>query len=56
MDTREKVDAGCRKLTSSWVRQEHKGQDSGKLCSFFENIEDLAGELQIPSDVYTLSD
>lgn len=46
--SRESVDAGCRKLTSSWVR-ERAGQDpSVPLCEFFEGHERAGQEALLP--------
>lgn len=53
LETREKVDAGCKKLISDWVRKQYKGVNDTKLCRFYENIEDSVPNFNIESGVYT---
>lgn len=61
--SRESVDAGCRKLTASWVRA--KAMDGGggggggggvELCPFFEQYEKAGADASLPHGVYTLHD
>lgn len=51
------VDAKCRNLTASWVREQAKADPAGvELCSFYESLEKVeAGEL-LPNGIYTLED
>ncbi|KAJ1643956.1 TFIIH/NER complex ATP-dependent 5'-3' DNA helicase subunit [Dispira simplex] len=50
------VDAQCRNMTASWVRSKAQaGQTDIELCNFYERLE-AAGELPLPSGVYTLDD
>lgn len=52
-ENRDSVDAGCRKLTASWVRDKAAENRNIETCSFFENFE-RQGEMLLPSGVYTL--
>ncbi|GBG88390.1 hypothetical protein CBR_g47089 [Chara braunii] len=66
--SRESVDAGCRKLTASWVRERAMqmteggggggggGEEVGdiELCSFFEGYQKSGGDALLPPGVYTL--
>eukprot|EP00213_Chloropicon_mariensis_P001992 CAMPEP_0197480652 /NCGR_PEP_ID=MMETSP1309-20131121/42434_1 /TAXON_ID=464262 /ORGANISM="Genus nov. species nov., Strain RCC998" /LENGTH=738 /DNA_ID=CAMNT_0043022669 /DNA_START=139 /DNA_END=2351 /DNA_ORIENTATION=+ len=55
--SRESVDARCRKLTASWVRERavDNPQDF-ELCSFYEQYEQKGAEAILPPGVYTLED
>lgn len=54
--SRESVDAGCRKLTASWVR-EAATQDAGlELCDFYEDLERAGPEGHLDAGVYTLAE
>ena len=74
--SRESVDARCRNLTASWVRDKAKeeaeeGDQKGtktktvlenekirksNLCEFYEDLEALGAEAEVPKGVYTLQD
>lgn len=55
--SRESVDAKCRKLTASWVRERAEEEpDRFELCSFYENYEQKGSEAILPPGVYTLDD
>lgn len=74
--SRESVDARCRNLTASWVRDKAKeeaeeGEQKGtktktvlenekirksNLCEFYEDLEALGAEAEVPKGVYTLQD
>jgi len=56
--TGKTVDAECRKLTASWVRdrkEKNPGEDI-ELCSFFEGFNKQGREQLIPPGVYTLEE
>jgi DNA excision repair protein ERCC-2 len=54
--SRESVDAKCRKLTASWVRERHAKSPEVPTCRFFENYEGMGRETLLDPGVYTLSD
>ncbi|GAX84382.1 hypothetical protein CEUSTIGMA_g11804.t1 [Chlamydomonas eustigma] len=54
--SRESVDAQCRKLTASWVRERSVSEESVDLCEFFEGHERAGSEALLPTGVYTLAD
>eukprot|EP00250_Pteridium_aquilinum_P029890 c40291_g1_i1 orf=377-2647(-) len=54
--SRESVDAGCRKLTASWVRTAAVDNPDIELCPFYEAYEKKGAEALLPSGVYTLQD
>ncbi|XP_058072574.1 general transcription and DNA repair factor IIH helicase subunit XPD isoform X1 [Magnolia sinica] len=54
--TRDSVDAGCRKLTASWVRALAAENPNIPTCPFFENYEKVNSEVILPPGVYTLQD
>jgi len=54
--SRESVDAKCRKLTASWVRERHESDASVPSCSFFEEYERQGPEALLEAGVYTLAD
>jgi DNA excision repair protein ERCC-2 len=49
--SREGVDAGCRKLTASWVRERAVSDGSVDLCDFFEGHEKAGAEALLPPGV-----
>ncbi|KAJ3195239.1 hypothetical protein HK101_000768 [Irineochytrium annulatum] len=52
-----KVDARCRSLTASWVRESAKADEgSVELCEYFENLESAEATAAIPYGVYTLDE
>lgn len=55
-ENRDSVDAGCRKLTASWVRALAVENPNIPTCSFFENYEKSGSEAILPPGVYTLQD
>ncbi|KAL6748525.1 hypothetical protein V8C86DRAFT_1139607 [Haematococcus lacustris] len=54
--SREGVDAGCRRLTASWVRERAVSDASIELCNFYEGHEKAGTEALLPPGVYTLAD
>lgn len=53
---REKVDAGCRSMTASWVRAKAAaGDTSVKTCDFFEGYEASGTDAEMQG-IYTLDD
>ena len=60
--SRESVDARCRRLTATWVREKHmeavaqEQQPTTELCSFFEDYEKEGPDAVLPPGVYTLAD
>lgn len=55
-ENRDSVDAGCRKLTASWVRALAIENPNIPTCSFFENYEKAGSDAVLPPGVYTLQD
>lgn len=55
-ENRDSVDAGCRKLTASWVREMALSDKSVGLCEFYEGLERSGSEAVLPPGVYTLQD
>ncbi|KAJ9696206.1 hypothetical protein PVL29_008448 [Vitis rotundifolia] len=55
-ENRDSVDAGCRKLTATWVRALAVENPNIPMCQFFENYEKAASEAVLPPGVYTLQD
>ncbi|KAB2003462.1 hypothetical protein ES319_D11G133400v1 [Gossypium barbadense] len=55
-ENRDSVDAGCRKLTASWVRAMAAENPNVPTCQFFENYERAASAAVLPPGVYTLQD
>ena len=37
--SRESVDAKCRRLTATWVRERHVSDHDIEVCDFFEQLE-----------------
>ena len=70
--SRESVDARCRNLTASWVREKAKEEGeqqetaktvveniknrNSKLCEFYEDLEAIGEDAVVPTGVYTLQD
>ena len=55
--SRESVDAKCRKLTASWVRDRAVDDpDAFELCEFYEQYDRKGAEAILPPGVYTLDD
>lgn len=55
-ENRDSVDAGCRKLTASWVRAMAIENPNVKTCDFFERYERAGSDAVLPPGVYTLQD
>ncbi|KAA3471124.1 DNA repair helicase UVH6 [Gossypium australe] len=55
-ENRDSVDAGCRKLTASWVRALAAENPDETTCEFFENYEKAASAAVLPPGVYTLQE
>ena len=53
-ENRDSVDAGCRKLTASWVRAVAAENPSVPSCEFFEQYERAGSSAVLPPGVYTL--
>ena len=60
--SRESVDARCRRLTATWVREQHmeavaqEQAPNTDLCQFFEDYEKEGPDAVLPPGVYTLAD
>ncbi|KAJ1806992.1 TFIIH/NER complex ATP-dependent 5'-3' DNA helicase subunit, partial [Coemansia sp. RSA 2599] len=50
------VDARCRQMTASWVRNKAKTEGNIELCNFYEKMQDMEPSDLLPSGVYTLED
>lgn len=50
------VDARCRNLTASWVREAAQAGQDIETCSFYENLENSEVREVVPDSVYTLDD
>ncbi|KAL2925475.1 General transcription and DNA repair factor IIH helicase subunit XPD [Bienertia sinuspersici] len=55
-ENRDSVDAGCRKLTASWVRALAIENPNIPTCSFYDEYEKSGSEAVLPPGVYTLQD
>ncbi|KAL5173594.1 General transcription and DNA repair factor IIH helicase subunit XPD [Glycine soja] len=55
-ENRDSVDAGCRKLTASWVRAVAAENPGVPTCEFFEQYERAGSSAVLPPGVYTLQD
>lgn len=53
-ENRDSVDAGCRKLTASWVRAMAAENPNVPSCEFFEQYEKAGSSAVLPPGVYTL--
>ena len=53
-ENRDSVDAGCRKLTASWVRALAAENPDVPSCEFFEQYERAGSAAVLPPGVYTL--
>lgn len=64
LQSRDKVDAACKKRTAPWVRVRRldtsengeNGCESTELCDLYENYEDKQTELKFSEGVYNLAD
>nr|KAG5712902.1 hypothetical protein BaRGS_007499 [Batillaria attramentaria] len=50
------VDAGCHKLTASFVRNQHKHDPMTPVCEFFEEFDAHGREAPLPPGIYNLDD
>lgn len=48
------IDTGCRKLTASFVRRQHRENGDVPVCSFYENFDNTGREEILPTGVYSL--
>ncbi|KAM1169384.1 hypothetical protein ACFX13_031885 [Malus domestica] len=55
-ENRDSVDAACRKLTASWVRNLAAENPNVQTCEFFEEYERAGSGAVLPPGVYTLQD
>ncbi|KAG2697138.1 hypothetical protein I3760_07G091400 [Carya illinoinensis] len=55
-ENRDSVDAGCRRLTASWVRAAAAANPNVPTCEFFEEYERAGSSAVLPPGVYTLQD
>ncbi|PIA44817.1 hypothetical protein AQUCO_01700426v1 [Aquilegia coerulea] len=55
-NSRDSVDAACRKRTASWVRELAITNPNIETCGFFEGFERVADNVILPAGVYTLQD
>ena len=49
--SRESVDAKCRTLTASWVRERAVDDNSIELCHFFEEYQNKGAEALLPPGI-----
>ena len=50
------VDAKCRSITASWVRQRREKESSIEVCEFFDGFDNHGAKNLLPAGVYTLDD
>ena len=50
------VDAKCRSITASWVRQRREQESSIEVCEFFDGFDTHGSQNLLPPGVYTLDD
>ncbi|GAB2232535.1 hypothetical protein Drorol1_Dr00011574 [Drosera rotundifolia] len=55
-ESRDSVDAACRKLTASWVRALAIENANIPTCPFYEKYEKAGSEAVLPPGVYTMQD
>ncbi|KAL8136693.1 hypothetical protein V2J09_002694 [Rumex salicifolius] len=55
-ESRDSVDAACRKRTASWVRSLAAANPEIPSCSFFEEFDRAGSDAFLPPGVYTLQD
>ncbi|KAK9086714.1 hypothetical protein Syun_029108 [Stephania yunnanensis] len=56
-NSRDSVDAACRRLTASWVRAAAAENPAAvQTCEFYENLDRAGAEAALPPGVYTLQD
>lgn len=54
--SRESVDAKCRRLTATWVRERHASDHDIEVCDFYEQLERAGSEALLEPGVYTMHD
>lgn len=54
--SRESVDAKCRRLTATWVRERHVSDQDIEVCDFFEQLERAGSDALLEPGVYTMED
>lgn len=52
--SRESVDARCKQLTASWVRERHISSQDIEVCDFYETLEAAGADAVLEPGVYTL--
>jgi len=52
--SRESVDAKCKQLTASWVREKHVSNPEIEVCDFYETLEAAGADAVLEPGVYTL--
>ena len=50
------MDAKCRRLTATWVREKHLINPDIECCSFYEGLERAGAEALLEPGVYKLAD
>ena len=48
------MDAKCKHLTASWVRDRHVSNPEVEVCDFYETLEAAGAEAVLEPGVYTL--
>lgn len=48
------MDAKCKQLTASWVRERHVSNPDIEVCDFYETLEAAGAEAVLEPGVYTL--
>ena len=54
--SRESVDAKCRRLTATWVRERRASDQDIEVCDFYEQLERAGSEALLEPGVYTMQD
>lgn len=54
--SRESVDAKCRRLTATWVREKYASDRDIEVCDFYEQLERAGSEALLEPGVYTMHD
>ena len=54
--SRESVDAKCRRLTATWVRERHASDHDIEVCDLYEQLERAGSEALLEPGVYTMHD
>ena len=48
------MDAKCKRLTASWVRERHVSDPEVEVCDFYETLEAAGADAVLEPGVYTL--